>query len=300
MKIIHFEVDKELGKYLLGTKTTKKIEDVTDEAYFDAEIITVKAGSVANFSTLKKFHKLKLIVTRTVGVDHIDLDYCFKKGITVQNIPDYGAFNIAEHAFAMLLCGCRNIASSQPDIKSGRFIFDGHLSYALKGKKIGIVGTGRIGIEMIKRAKGFEMEVLAFDIHKKEDLASELGFKYVQLDELLKNADVLSLHAPATSQTHYIISKKELDLMKEGSIILNTARGDLLNTKALIENINKFKFIGLDVLENEGHFDRHNPLLQFENVLITPHMAFYSDLSVKEIAKETERLIEDYLLEKQD
>ena len=299
MQIVHFDVDSEIAKYLSGPKVHTSInQDFSEDMKF-AECISIKIGSQADKKTLEKFPDLKLLVTRTVGVDHIDLDYCFSRGVTVQNIPDYGAFNIAEHAFAMLLYGCRNIASSQLDVKSGNFTFEGHLSYALKGKKIGVVGTGRIGLEMIKRAKGFEMEVLAFDIHKKEEAAIDHGFRYVSLEELLKNVDILSLHAPATTETHHLITSKELELMKSGSIILNTARGDLINTEALIKNIKKFRFVGLDVLENEKNFDMNNPLLKFENVLITPHMAFYSDLSVKEIARETNRLIEEYLLEKQ-
>jgi D-lactate dehydrogenase len=166
MQIVHFEVDSELGKYLKGDKFEKSLNQFENYTEFEnVECISIKIDSSADEKTLSNLPQLKLLITRTVGTDHIDINYCNKKGITVKNIPDYGAFNIAEHAFAMLLTGCRNIREIDKEIKNGKYSNTCHLGYALKGKVLGVIGTGRIGLEMIKRAKGFEMEVSAFDIH---------------------------------------------------------------------------------------------------------------------------------------
>lgn len=289
MKIIHFDVDSELSKYLKGTKKDYSIQNIQNQEDFEAEIISIKTSSQASQENLSKFKNLKRLITRTVGQDHIDMDYCKKKGIEVKNILDYGSFNIAEHAFALLLSLTRNIISSQKDIKNGKFSFEGHLSFSLKGKVIGVIGTGRIGLEMIKRAVGFEMKVLAYDVFKNEEAAKNLGFRYVSLEDLLKDSDVISLHVPLLPETKHIINKKSISKMKDGVILINTARGEIVDTNALIEQIDKFRFIGLDVLEGERGFDKNNKLLKFKNVLITPHVAFYSDSSVKKIAEETEK-----------
>jgi D-lactate dehydrogenase len=300
MQIVHFEVDRELDKFLKGDKFEKSLNQIADYLEFkQVKCITIKIGSTADEKTLSNFPQLELLITRTVGTDHIDLDYCFKQGITVKNIPDYGAFNIAEHAFALLLAGCRNILSIDKEIKKGKFSYVDHLGFALKGKVIGVIGTGHIGLEMIKRAKGFEMEVIAFDLFRKDDTADSLGFRYVDLDYLLENSDIVSLHAPLTPKTQHMISELQIKKMKEGVILINTARGSLVDNRALTDNISKFRFVGLDVLEGEKEFDKENPLINFDNVLITPHVAFYSDLSVKKIAQETEKIIEEFLLEKQ-
>ncbi|OGK13226.1 hypothetical protein A2861_02860 [Candidatus Roizmanbacteria bacterium RIFCSPHIGHO2_01_FULL_38_15] len=248
-----------------------------------------------NKKTLVFFPKLKLIVTRTVGMDHIDLDYCKKMGIVVNNILDYGSFNIAEHAFALLLSGTRNIINSQKEIQKGIFSYTNYLGISLKNKRIGVVGTGKIGLEVIKRAKGFEMEVVAYDVYKNEKAAKKLDFPYITLEELAKTSDVITLHAPLLDSTKHMINKKIIRLMKKGVILINTARGGLIDTRALVNEIKKFRWVGLDVLEDEEKFTKKHPLLTFDNVVITPHIAFYSDASVKKIAEETEKIIYDFL-----
>lgn len=295
MKIIHLDVDAELDKYLNGEKYSYTLDEITSaEKFADVEGITVKSIANAHKEQLSKFPKLKLLITRTVGTDHIDLEYCKKNGITVCNIVDYGSFNIAEHVFALLLAGTRNILNSQHEIKSGIFSYSNHLGIALKGKTIGIVGTGKIGLETIKRAKGFEMEVVAYDVFKNEKAAKELGFPYVALEELAAKADIISLHAPLLESTKHMINEKIIERMKPGAILINTARGGLIDTNALVNHIKKFRWVGLDVLEDEKEFSKDHPLLQFSNVVITPHIAFFSDASTKRIAEETENLIRSY------
>ena len=288
MKVVHFDVDQELSRYLEGEKYPHSLQEEQNKKILDeAEAISFKLKSKATSDSLSRFTKLKLIITRTVGLDHIDLDYCRAQGISVYHIPDYGAFNIAEHAFALLLSGTRNIVSSQKDIQNGLFRYAPHLGVALKGKILGVVGTGKIGLEMIKRAVGFEMEVIAYDVYKNEKAAEELGFRYVDLEELLSKSDVISLHAPLIPTTEHMINEESIMKMKDGVVLINTGRGGLIDTAALVKLINKFRFVGLDVIEDEDSFNRKHPLLSHENVLITPHIAFYSDASVKIIAEKT-------------
>lgn len=294
MRIIHFDVDRELKTYLSGETYAQSIQTVDRIDVSETEGISIKTAAKADKETLSLFPRLKLLITRTVGVDHIDLEYCKQKGIAVYHILDYGAFNIAEHAFALLLSGTRNILTTQVDIKAGQFSYQGHLGISLKGKTIGIVGTGRIGLEMIKRAKGFEMEVIAYDVYKNEKAQKELGYEYVELDDLFSNSDVISLHAPLLDSTRHMVDEAAISKMREGIVLINTARGELIDTDALLKHIKKFRLIGLDVLEGEKEFSGDHPLLTHSNVIITPHMAFYSDASIKKIAEETERLIQNY------
>lgn len=295
MKIIHFDGDEHLAKYLSGDTRDTSLQQLDNaEDYSNVEAISIKSASKADMVSLAQFTNLKLLVTRTVGTDHIDLDYCKKRGIEVKNILDYGSFNIAEHVFALLLSGTRNILSTQSEIKKGIFSFKGHLSLALKGKTLGVVGTGRIGLEVIARANAFGMKVIAYDVYKNEEAQKELGYQYVELEELATSSDIITLHAPLLDSTHHMINAKIISLMKNGVVLINTARGELIDTDALIASIDKFRWVGLDVLEGEKNFSQKHPLLAFDNVVITPHIAFYSDASVKKIAEETERLMKEF------
>lgn len=294
MNIIHFDVDPELGRYLSGDKTESSLQNFADASFKKADAVSIKTASKADKETLSLFPHLKLLITRTVGTDHIDIKYCREKGIAIYHILDYGSFNIAEHVFALLLTGTRNILSTQDEIKAGKFNYSGHMGMALQGKVIGVVGTGRIGLEVIKRANAFEMEVLAYDVYKNDKAREELGYEYVELDVLLAKSDIITLHAPLLDSTRHMINDVSIQRMKDQSVLINTARGELIDTKALIENIQKFRLVGLDVLEGEQAFDKTNPLIGCANVIITPHIAFYSDASVKKIAEETMRLLDNF------
>ncbi|QQS43346.1 hypothetical protein IPM65_04265 [Candidatus Roizmanbacteria bacterium] len=294
MNIIHFDVDRELNKYLPGEKKETSLQACDESLQKETEAVSIKTASQADAKTLSQFPNLKLLITRTVGTDHIDIEYCRGKGIAVYHIVDYGSFNIAEHVFALILSGTRNILSTQKEIKAGTFSYNGHMGVALKGKTLGVVGTGRIGLEVIKRANAFEMKVLAYDVYKNDQAQKELGFEYVELDKLLKESDIITLHAPLLDSTKHMIHQESINKMKDGVVLINTARGELIDTEALIKNIAKFRLVGLDVLEKEKEFSKNNPLLGLENVIITPHIAFYSDASVKKIAEETMRLLANF------
>lgn len=288
--IAHFDVDKNLSQYLkdniysfsLISENISKVKNLNK-----IEVISFKTQSKMNPHVLDFFPNLKLLITRTVGIDHIDLDYCKKRNIAVYNIPDYGAYNIAEHAMALLLNGAKNIIPSYKQTQKGNFSYQNLLSFALRNKLLGVIGTGKIGFELIKMAKAFGMKIYASDPYIDEKLAKELGFEYVSLDKLLESSDFISIHVPLLAQTKHMIGEEEIKKMKENVILVNTSRGGVIDTKALIKHIKKFKAVGLDVLENEQNFCNNDPLLKFDNITITPHMAFYSDESIKTIAKET-------------
>ncbi len=295
MNIAHFDVDKEIDSYITGKKYEDSLQDLSERHSFESiEGITIKSVSNATKETLKRFPKLKLLITRTVGTDHIDLDYCKAHHIAVYHIEDYGSFNIAEHMFALLLTGTRNIIHSQKDINQGVFSYKSHLGVALKGKTLGVVGTGKIGIEVIKRAIAFEMHIVAYDVFKNEKAAQEYGFDYIPLDELARISDIITLHAPLLESTKHMINEELINTMKDEVILINTARGGLIDTDALIKKAEKFRWIGLDVLEDEQHFSKEHLLLTLPNVVITPHIAFFSDESVKKIAEETKKLVENF------
>ena len=296
MKIAFFDMEDDCEKYI------DKLRKNHDVSYYNEkinlnnldtniEILSFRSISKINKNIIDKLPKLKLLLTRTVGIDHIDTKYAKKKGIKVINIPDYGAHNIAEYLFALLLAGIKNIIKAREKTKSGDFSFKGLKGISLKGKTLGVIGTGNIGYEVITRAKVFGMNIIAYDIIKKPDI------KYVELNELLSKSDIITLHIPLLKETKYIINEKSISLMKDNAILINTARGQLIDTKALIKALkkNKFLFVGLDVLEDEENFSKNNELLKFDNVLITPHIAFYTDEAMENVYKETIKAIENFI-----
>ncbi len=296
--VIHFDIDENLKKYFKGNFFSYSVTSLTINRVKDkerVETISIKSQSKIDKTVLNNLPKLKCILTRTVGTDHIDLNQCKKRDIAVYHIPDYGSYNIADHAFGLLLAGARQIIKANSFVHQGKFYYQPFLGTALKGKVLGVVGTGKIGLEMIKRAKSFGLKIIAYDVFKNDQASKELEFTYQPLNNLLKKSDIISFHVPLLDSTYHLISKKEINLMKQGAILINTARGEIINTKSLIENIKKFKAVCLDVLEDEESFSRKNPLLKFDNVIITPHIGFYTDDSIKKIVRETEMNIKRFL-----
>lgn len=288
--VAHFDVDENLHRYLKSNTYSfslleTSLPNIKNKDQLEA--ISFKTQTKMEPKILEHFPNLKLLVTRTAGIDHLDIAACKKKQIAVYNIPDYGAYNIAEHAMALLLTGAKNIIPACEQTRKGDFSYQNLLSIALRGKALGVIGTGKIGIELIKMAKAFGLKIIAFDLYKNEELAKEIGFEYSDLDTVLQTSDFISLHVPSLPKTVHLIGERELQKMKKGAVLVNTSRGAIIDTKALIKHISKFKAICLDVLEDEQNFSKNHPLLKFENVFITPHVAFYSDETVKTIAHET-------------
>lgn len=268
---------------------------ITDEMRL-ADVISCFTFSRVSADILKKFPNLALIALRCVGFNHIDIDYCRNHNIQVVNSLGYGNITVAEFAFGLILDVIRKIARSYMNLKNEHLSHDIYTGFELKGKTIGIIGTGAIGREAVRIAKGFGMNIIACDISPKKELVKEYGVKYVDLDELLSSSDIISLHAPLTADNFHMIDAKKIKLMKPNAIIINTARGELIDTKALYEALsaNKIFGAGLDVLEAENILTHPDPtwdfdyltsdsirqtlinerLLKLHNAVITPHIAY--------------------------
>ena len=271
----------------------------------NAEIISVFTASRLTKETLEKFSNLKLILTRSVGYSHIDIDYCNSKNIIVANTPHYGDHTVAEFSFGILLNLIRRICYGVSELKQGD-MYPETFGMELYDKTIGVIGTGSIGTKTIKIAKGFSMNVMCYDILKNTDIENEFNVKYVDLETLCKLSDVISLHAPLTTATYHIINAEKIKLMKENVIIVNTARGELIDTEALYHALldGKIKGAALDVLEFEDTISNKRPgsdlnlknlrtslintkLLNLDNVIATPHIAYDTKEAVNRILDTT-------------
>jgi len=275
----------------------------------DYDILSVFIYSKVDKAVINAMPKLKLITTRSTGFDHIDLKESKSQGIKVCNVPTYGENTVAEHTFALILNISRRMYESFLSSRKGDFRLKGLRGFDLKDKTIGVVGCGNIGKHVARIAKGFEMNVLVYDVHKDLKLAKKLGFKYVSLDRLLKKSDIVSLHCPDNKHTHHMIDSNALKKVKKGAILINTARGGLVDTTALIKALNNktITYAGLDVLEGEclvkeeksllhpefmktcdlKNVLQNNILLRRDNVYITPHNAFNSQEALMRILDTT-------------
>jgi D-lactate dehydrogenase len=267
----------------------------------DAEIISTFITASFPRSVIEKLPKLRLLCTRSVGYDHIDIDACKEKGITVCNVPDYGSHVIAEHVFALLLATLRHIAEADTKVESGTFDYHGLRGMALKGKTLGILGTGKIGRKVARIAHGFEMKIIACDQCRTVDLEKDFGVEYVQFEELLRNSDILTLHVPATKETEHLFNSEAFAKMKNGVVLVNTARGSLIDSKALLASLKnkKIAYALLDVLEHEQNFIENEELISHPNVVTTPHIAFYADDSMRAMYEDSIASIEQWIAGKE-
>jgi len=326
MKIAFFEIKawekKLLTKALKGYSLLFFEEALTEENLHlakDCESISVFIYSKVDAKILAKLPKLKLITTRSTGFDHIDLKIAAKKKILVCNVPSYGENTVAEHTFALILSLSRNIHKSYQRVKNQDFSIEGLKGFDLKNKTLGVVGSGKIGLHVIRIAKAFSMKVIASDVNHDNFLAEVLDFEYVSFEELLKKSDIITLHAPYNKFTHHLINKNNIKLIKKGAILINTSRGGLIDIDALIEALDK-KIIagaGLDVLEGEelikeekqllyekgkteslGYLIKDHILLNKDNVVFTPHIAFYSQEALERILETTVDNIKKFQEEK--
>jgi D-lactate dehydrogenase len=284
----------------------------------DFDIISIFVNSRITTGVLDAFPNLKMLTTNSTGFDHINLSACKTKGVAVGYVPGYGNNTVAEFAFGLILNLTRKIYQAINQIKERElFSFEGLRGIDLKGRTIGIIGTGRIGKEMVKISKGFGMNVLAFDLFKDEAGAKDLGFSYVPLEDLLKQSDIISVHLPLTEETHHLINMKNIDLIKKGAYFVNTARGPIVETAALVYALQKgiLAGAGLDVIEEEGEIKdemkflsdtksheeelrvilENHVLMRMPNVLITPHNAFNSDEALLRILNTTLENINGFL-----
>jgi phosphoglycerate dehydrogenase-like enzyme len=239
----------------------------------DADVMINSRGAVKwPGEVLRELPKLRFITVCGIGTDSIDLPTAREMGIIVSNIPGKTAPVVSEHGLALMLAAAKRIAFQTAEMKAGRWTRMDNIF--LIGKTLGIVGTGPIGAAMARLGRAIGMDVIAWTFHPSDERAAELGVRYVELDELLKTSDVVSLHVKSTPQTHYLIGARELAMMKPNSLLVNTARGAILDTAALIDALNRGHLggAGIDVYETEPLPPDH-PLLACEQVVLCPHNA---------------------------
>lgn len=294
-----------------------KLNKKTASKAKNAEVVSVFVhGSLTN-ETLTQLPKLKLVATRSTGYDHVDLSYCKGRKIAVSNVPAYGENTVAEQTFALMLAMSRKIPKSVAKIKQGHFDRKGIRGFDLNGKTLGVVGTGRIGQHVIKIAHGFGMNIIAFDVFKHDELVKNYGIKYVSMPKLLKTSDIITFHVPLNPHTKHMINTTNVEQLKKGVHLVNTSRGPVIETAALIKGLKK-KIIGgaaLDVLEDESFIGNDKVLLdeafitnrdikvlleehiltEQDNVIITPHNAFNTQEALERILDTTIKNIEGYL-----
>ncbi len=316
MKIVLFEVEpredpvfEPLGKQHELQTVEAPLRHENADRYGNAEIVSTFIYSKLDQQVLEKLPSLRLIATRSTGYDHLDTEYCTEHGIAVANVPSYGENTVAEHVFTLLLAISHRLPEAMERAQRGPFSPEGLQGFDLAGKTLGVIGTGQIGQHVIRIARGFKMDVLAHDVAPDPDLASQLGFRYVGLDALYAAADILSLHVPSSPETRGMLGSDAFRRMKDGVVVINTARGDLIDTRALLRALTsgKVSAAGLDLLPDEPLIreeaellcstwcDREDlrnlvaghVLMRMHNVIVTPHSAFNTREAVDRIAETT-------------
>ena len=280
---------------------TKLNEDTVDLAQgYDG--VCVFVNDTLNSTVLKKLFDMgiKVIALRCAGFNNVDMKYAFGK-IHVLRVPAYSPYAVAEHSMALLLTSIRRIHKAYIRSKDFNFSLSGLTGFDLHGKTVGVIGTGKIGKVFINICRGFGMNVLAYDKFPSDGLDNGDTVRYVELNELLKNSDIISLHCPLTDETYHIIDDSALELCKKGVVLINTSRGALVDAEALLEGI-KSRKVGaacLDVYEeesdlffedNSGHImedDILARLISMPNVIVTSHQAFLTDEALENIAETT-------------
>lgn len=314
-EIVFFETHESDKKYLKANLKGFKlkffeecIQDVPVAKYKSANRISVFIYSNVTEEILEQLPNLKMVATRSTGFDHINLEVCKNNGVCVANVPFYGENTVAEHTFALILNLSRKVHLSYLREIKKDYSIDGLQGFDLKGKTIGVIGAGRIGLHTIKIAKGFGMHVKAFDLHQDSFTSGLLHFEYASVDEILKTCDIVSLHMPYFKATHHFMNKTKLKKMKKGALLINTARGGLIDTDALFDVLKSGRLggVGLDVIEgeeilgqekklnrskkNKDKLDiikRNHKIFDMENVIFTPHNAFNSIEAIHRILDTT-------------
>ena len=276
----------------------------------DTDVVCIFVNDTADAAVIDAMvdNGVKLLALRCAGFNNVDLKAA-KGKLPVVRVPAYSPYAVAEYSLALMLSLNRKIHRAYWRTRDGNFSLNGLMGFDMHGKTIGIIGTGKIAKILIRLLKGFGMRILAYDLYPDMKFAGEEGISYVSLDELYRESDIISLHCPLTDQTKYMIDKDSIDKMKEGVMIINTGRGQLINTNDLIEGLKEKKIAaaGLDVYEEEGEYfyeDKSDKiidddvlarLLSFNNVIVTSHQAFFTKEALHNIAETTLQNIEDFL-----
>jgi D-lactate dehydrogenase len=317
MRIAIFEVEPQdreyLSKSLAGHELSfheEVLSERTAELAADAEAALVFVYSTVDAAVIAKMPKLRMVATRSMGYDHFDLGALAARGIVACRVPAYGVNTVAEYAFALIFALSRRIFQAYERTEKASFDYRGLMGFDLMGRTLGVVGGGRIGFNVAMIGKALGMRVLVSDPHPNADLAAEHGLEYAaSLEAMLPECDVVSLHVPYMPATHHLMNERTLGLMKRGSILVNTARGGLVDTAALLKALDEGRLsgAGVDVIEGEkcfkeeaelatrGFHDKcdlrtmvlNHALVGRDDVIITPHIAWYSEEAVERILATT-------------
>lgn len=237
------------------------------------EALVVRSGTQVTEEIINAGKNLKFIGRAGVGVDNIDVNAATQQGIIVANAPGGNTVSAAEQSLALLFALARNIPLAVQSVKEGKWERKKFLGTELRGKTLGVIGLGRIGYEVAKRAVGLEMNVIGYDPYISKDRAEDIGVKLAKMDEVIKKADIITVHVPKTKETTHLLSNEEFNSMKDGVMVLNCARGGIIDEEALYQALKsgKVKGAALDVYEQEPP-DPDNSLLKLDNVVTTPHL----------------------------
>lgn len=296
--------------HFFGPRLT--LETVSMAAGF--RVIVVSANDSLSKTVIDELHALgvELIALRCTGYNNIDLAACEHKGINVVRVPAYSPYAIAEHAVALMMALNRRTHRANNRIREGNFSLDGLLGFDMHGRTAGVIGAGKIGSCLLNILHGFGCRLLVHTRSPRQELIDRLGVSYVELDELYARSDIISLHAPLTPETNYLIDSKAVAKMKPGVMLINTSRGRLVDTMALINGLKsgRIGYAGLDVYEEEGEYffedfsdrvlmdDMLARLTTFNNVMITSHQGSLTDIAQSDIVDTTLKNIREFELGK--
>lgn len=292
----------------------EKLTEKTAGAAADASVVSVFVNSQVTADVIARLPSVKLLVTRSTGFDHVDGAAAKARGIVVMNVPAYGSRTVAEYTFALILGLSRKTFEAVHRVKAGmEFDVYGLMGFDLQGKTLGIVGTGRIGQNVAQIARGFGMNIVAFDTHHNDEAATRIGFSYATLDEVLSRSDIVTLHVPFLPETKHLINMDNVKRFKKGALLVNTARGEICDTDAILYGVKNgiLGGVGLDVIEGERRLkddsahlftmvedelmhpeQRHRlaeyrELMKMPEVYMTPHIAYFTKEAQAEISKTT-------------
>jgi len=281
-------------------ETRLKLKTAELAAGFNAVSVFVNDDLSGEVIEILNNSGVKLIALRSAGYNNVDLKKAAELGITVTHVPSYSPYAVAEHAVAMILTLNRKIHKSYSRVRDGNFELDGLMGFDVRNKMIGVIGTGKIGEIFAKIMKGFGCGIFAYDKYENDDCKNN-GVMYRPLEEVLAKSDIISLHCPLLPETHHLINEKTIAMMKNGVMIINTSRGALIDTQAVINGLKskKIGYLGLDVYEEEANLFFRNMsnkviqddvfmrLLSFPNVVVTAHQGFFTDEALKNISETT-------------
>jgi len=275
---------------------------------YDAVCVFVSDIVNAQALDILKKENVKLVALRCAGFNNVDIEKAQELGIGVVRVPAYSPYAVAEHTLGLILSLNRKLHRAYLRVRDSNFALDGLMGFDIHNKNIGVIGTGKIGQVFINLMKGFGCDILAYDKYPNEEVKKQ-GVKYVELQELYAKSDIISLHCPLTYETYHLINEYAISAMKDNVMIINTSRGALIDTQAVIDGLKSGKvgYLGLDVYEEEEELffenlsdtiiqdDQFVRLQMFPNVLITAHQAFFTSEAIHNIARTTFENIEEYI-----